>query len=114
MKMNSNLTITHAVGNTTRDFIADDDRFDLFQVSDGFKTVDIHFHYASDSDSSDSVYADNSDACLLRHISGSMHLIACVTYTIMKGFQEDHSFHCEQFYDEDGNSVTKELFLLPL
>lgn len=105
--MNSNLTIKHIDGDMS--YNMDGNSFDTYEVSDGTNSVKVEFTY---NDGKDAVSASNEDACMLRHINSSIYLIACVNYTIMKGITEDHFFYCEQFYDEDGHSVSKELTII--
>ena len=100
-------------------FIGETDNLDgqnikSFQVTaEGHQPVNVAYVVSNDYDTG-AIHVSENDASTLPGINGALHLSACIAMTILAGFKNDHSFYVEQFFDEDGNAIERELKILPI
>ncbi len=113
--MNTNLYLVHAAGDCGNYTCGN--TYDVFHVFyDDNLIASVQFDYQTDErpftatltlESVEGVY-------LVPGLCNDMHLLSCVTLTVMSNFTADHEFYCESFYDDEGLSKRVPLKVLAL
>ncbi len=100
------LTLAHIDGNCGN-FITGN-QFDKFEVRNGSEVVATLI--ATYDEGKTVIECLEINQAIATGIANEVHLIGCVTMTIVRAFADNHSFYCDVFTDEDGNAIELELF----
>lgn len=104
------LTLAHISTDLSYDITGNS--FDEYQVKlDDKPIATIRFEY---NELNETIIC-TGDSSMIPNCTSNSHLVASVNMQLIKGYNEDHSFYHEQFYDsETGESKEIELVILPL